>query len=340
MPTFTAIAVTLLLEKHFHHLVELKFTATMEQTLDDIAEGKAEWLPYLNGFFLGDAWPDQPGRGEDQDDRPGEARSIELPGMDAKVRIGRYRALLQQEDNGEATRVSIPQDVPPADLDADMVQTLLGRSGGPERPRHRSRLTASPCSPHWASTGRTSSSAKCPTTTQAEADVAAARGDPRPGHPRQALQLLSLPRLLGAHPETGGKVFAGLGRFGPYILHDQGKAGKDYRSLKGEDDVLTVALARALELLAQPKLGRGRRAEPKPLREVGLAPRGQGAGAAVRRAVRALCEARRRQRLAPARPDPAVHDARPGAGTACRPKGGGGGKKKKKATRRKAVAAK
>jgi DNA topoisomerase-1 len=87
-----------------------------------------------------------------------------------------------------------------------------------------------------------------------------------------ALSLLSLPRLLGEHPETGGRVYAGLGRFGPYILNDQGKAGKDYRSLKGEDDVMTVALGRALELLAQPKQGRGRRAEAKPLREVGLHP--------------------------------------------------------------------
>jgi DNA topoisomerase-1 len=87
-----------------------------------------------------------------------------------------------------------------------------------------------------------------------------------------ALGLLSLPRLLGMHPETGGKVLAGLGRFGPYIVHDQGKAGKDYRSLKGDDHVMTVTLGRALELLAQPKLGRGRRAEPKALREVGPHP--------------------------------------------------------------------
>ena len=46
---------------------------------------------------------------------------------------------------------------------------------------------------------------------------------------------------LGAHPATGRSVHAGLGRFGPYIVHDQGKDGKEYRSIKGEDDVLTIS---------------------------------------------------------------------------------------------------
>lgn len=47
-----------------------------------------------------------------------------------------------------------------------------------------------------------------------------------------ALGLLRLPRLLGEHPD-GGKIQAGLGRFGPYVVWDKGKGEKDYRSLKG-----------------------------------------------------------------------------------------------------------
>ena len=47
VPTFTAFAVTALLEEHFPHLVDEKFTARMEETLDEISEGHAEWLPYL-----------------------------------------------------------------------------------------------------------------------------------------------------------------------------------------------------------------------------------------------------------------------------------------------------
>ena len=79
-----------------------------------------------------------------------------------------------------------------------------------------------------------------------------------------ALGLLRLPRLLGEHPD-GGRVQAGLGRFGPYVVWDKGKSEKDYRSLKGEDDVLAVGLSRALELLAMPKRGRGGRTALKDL---------------------------------------------------------------------------
>ena len=58
---------------------------------------------------------------------------------------------------------------------------------------------------------------------------------------------------------------AGLGRFGAYVVHDKGKGEKDYRSLKAEDDVLSVAFERAMELLAMPKRGRGGRTALKVL---------------------------------------------------------------------------
>ncbi len=74
----------------------------------------------------------------------------------------------------------------------------------------------------------------------------------------KALQLLSLPRTLGDHPDTGKPIKAGLGRYGPYLLHD----GK-YTSLK-EDDVLTVGMNRAVTVLAEAasKGGKGTAAEP------------------------------------------------------------------------------
>ena len=67
-----------------------------------------------------------------------------------------------------------------------------------------------------------------------------------------ALGLLQLPRLLGDHPDVG-TVQAGLGRFGPYVVWNKGKGEKDYRSIKGDDDVLKIDLDRALELLAMNK---------------------------------------------------------------------------------------
>jgi DNA topoisomerase I len=79
--------------------------------------------------------------------------------------------------------------------------------------------------------------------------------------------------LLGVHPETGNNVKANLGRFGPYVVHTKGKDdGKDdYRSIKADDDVLTIELARALEMLAQQKAGRGRKAVT-PIYEIGKHP--------------------------------------------------------------------
>ena len=67
-----------------------------------------------------------------------------------------------------------------------------------------------------------------------------------------ALRLLALPREVGMHPESGKPILAGIGRYGPYVQHE-----KVYKSLETADDVLTIGLNRAVDLLAQP--GRGRR---------------------------------------------------------------------------------
>jgi DNA topoisomerase-1 len=61
----------------------------------------------------------------------------------------------------------------------------------------------------------------------------------------KALALLSLPRALGTHPDSGETISAGLGRFGPYL-----RSGDTYVSLRGDDDVLSIGLNRAIDLLA------------------------------------------------------------------------------------------
>ncbi len=66
----------------------------------------------------------------------------------------------------------------------------------------------------------------------------------------QALALLALPREVGKHPEGGELIIAGLGRYGPYLKHD----GR-FVSLKGDDDVLTIGLNRAVVVLAEQKRG-------------------------------------------------------------------------------------
>ena len=82
-----------------------------------------------------------------------------------------------------------------------------------------------------------------------------------------AVELLSLPRLLGTDPADGEVVEAGNGRYGPFV-----RKGKDYRSIDTEERLLTIPLDEALALLAQPRQYRGRGAPKPPLREFGPDP--------------------------------------------------------------------
>ncbi|MCA1811886.1 MAG: type I DNA topoisomerase, partial [Halobacteriales archaeon] len=133
VPTFTAFAVVGLLEKHFPRLVDLAFTAEMEETLDLIAAGQAEWVPFLRDFFLG---PDglQAQIKERLDSiPPGEGREVELTGLPAKVKIGRFGPYIEVERNGERLSASLPEAVTPDELDEATVERLLKQKAeGPQ----------------------------------------------------------------------------------------------------------------------------------------------------------------------------------------------------------------
>ncbi|MEL6326222.1 MAG: type I DNA topoisomerase, partial [Cyanobacteria bacterium J06626_23] len=91
VPSFTAIAVTDLLDKHFPDLVDVKFTARMEQTLDDISTGEADWLPYLKSFYCGEAGLEHQVQEREANIDPSEAKTIALENLEgATIRIGRY----------------------------------------------------------------------------------------------------------------------------------------------------------------------------------------------------------------------------------------------------------
>ncbi|MBE9181653.1 type I DNA topoisomerase [Oculatella sp. LEGE 06141] len=275
IPTFTAFAVTALLEKNFPDLVDTSFTARMEQTLDEISTGEAEWLPYLRQFYSGETGlENQVKQREDLID-PNDARAIELEGIAAKVRIGRYGAYLEAENGDGPVKATIPQDLTPSDLDPEQVEFLLRqKTEGPDKVGFHPEtgepiyMLIGPYGP-YVQLGEESEANPKPKRASLPKGV-----NIQDVTLEMAVGLLALPRLLGVHPDTGAKIQANLGRFGPYVVHDQGKDGKDYRSLKGSDDVLTVTLERALELLAEPKSGRGRRgkAAATPLRELGAHP--------------------------------------------------------------------
>ena len=136
IPTFTAFAVTRLLKKHFPELVDLQFTAGMEESLDEIAEGKREYLHFLKEFYSA------PSKGlksliESRDKKidPEEARAIQLEGFPGvSFRIGRFGPYLTKKDEGsdEEYRASIPENMAPADLDMTEVARLIQlRKDGP-----------------------------------------------------------------------------------------------------------------------------------------------------------------------------------------------------------------
>jgi DNA topoisomerase-1 len=258
IPTFTAFAVTGLLEKHFPDLVDTSFTAKMEQTLDDISTGEAQWLPYLRKFYLGEKGLETQVKDRESQINASEARTIELENLDAKVRIGKFGPYIETANGEEVLTASIPKDLTPADLNPEQVETILRqKTEGPEKlgfdPKTGEAVyilvgTYGP----YVQLGEASEENKKPKR------AALPKGVKQENVTLDmALGLLALPRNLGVHPETSGKIQASLGKFGPYVVHDQGKEGKEYRSLKATDDVLTVSLERALELLAEPKKGRG-----------------------------------------------------------------------------------
>jgi DNA topoisomerase I len=268
VPSFTAFAVTALLEKHFQDLVDPSFTARMEQTLDDISTGTTQWLPYLEKFYLGEKGLENQVKLGFTDIDATLARTIDLENLDVKVRIGKFGAFIETE-SGNA---SIPKDLTPADLAPETIEMLLKQKSSTPDTLGNHPETGEPIYPKLGPFG--------PYVQLGDKDEDSKKKPKQSSLPKGmkledvtleiAVELLKLPRSLGVHPETGGKLQTNLGRFGPYILHDRGKEGKEYRSLKATDDVLTVTLERALAILAEPKSTRGGKKEP--LRTIGNHP--------------------------------------------------------------------
>jgi DNA topoisomerase-1 len=263
-PTFTAMAVTKLLELNFPNLVDEQFTASMEQTLDDIAAGQAQSTPYLQQFYLGKEGLDEQVKSHEEKIDPRVACTVELEGLSSKVRVGKFGPYLMKEENGEAITASLPADVGPAEItDAIAEQLLEQKKAGPKA------LGMHPDAglPVYSMTGRFGPYLQL--------------GEPGPDGEKpkrvsipktiepanitfdQALALLSLPRTLGDHPESAKPVKAGIGRFGPYVFHEG-----VYKSLPKTLDVMTVDLPTAIELLKQART----RAAATPVREIGPHP--------------------------------------------------------------------
>jgi DNA topoisomerase-1 len=274
VPTFTALAVNRLLEDHFPSLVDTQFTARMEQSLDEIADGEVESLPYLKAFYLGEHGLETLVAEKTQSIDPRTIYAMALDDLEARVRIGKYGPYIEQQVNGSVLRTTVPVDVAPADLtDSNVEKLLRDKEKGPDT------LGWDPVSGRqvFALTGRFG-----PYVQLGTPEEAAENPDGKPKRAsllkgmtletitlETALALLALPRALGSDPAdpTGEPIEAGVARLGPYV-----RRGKDYRSLTASDDVLTVGLDRALELFAQPKAVLRGRTVPAALRDLGVHP--------------------------------------------------------------------
>lgn len=272
VPSFTAFAVSRLMEKHFPDLVNPGFTAGMESSLDEIANGELEWLPYLNNFFKGEEGLHHQVELKTEEIPPGEFRNLPFEELDIKVCIGKYGPYLEKTENEETITASVPRDLTPADLDINKVESIFR-----QKLKMNNELGVHPNTgePIYLLTGTYGPYVQLGETQD---------GKPKPKRtslPKGmkedevtldiALFLLSLPKTLGEHPDHEGMVQVGVGRFGPYVVYSHPENGKDYRSLKADDNLLEITLERALELLAQPKRTR-RGANAEPLKDLGKHP--------------------------------------------------------------------
>ena len=272
VPTFTAFAVTELLENHFEELVNLKFTAHMEQRLDDIATGHTDYLTYLRQFYLGEAGLEHQVKNRETAIDPRIASTVTLGNLQAEVRIGQYGPYLVREENGERQTANLPPTLAPADLTDELAAALFARKvEGPQLIGHDPErelpvlLKVGPYGP-YVQLGEDD-----PTSKSKPKRASLLKGmQPDDLTMEVALALLSLPRLLGEHPEDGKPVQAGVGRFGAFVVHNS-----LYANLRPPDSVLEIDLDRALELLAAKAAGGGRRGTTKaPLATLGEHPEG------------------------------------------------------------------
>jgi DNA topoisomerase-1 len=277
VPTFTAIAVIDLLEKHFGELVDYEFTAWMEDELDRIADGTEQSVPFLRRFYFGDSGEQLERDSDLAPDRGLHALVSEhLPEIDARsintfdlgeddegrtvaLRIGRYGPFLERGDD----RASVPDDLPPDELTIERAVELLAHGNG-ERPLGTDPKTGleiyvkqGPHGPYFQlGEGGGKEKPKRASLIAPMLFETADRDD--------ALKVLALPREVGVDPADGNPVLAQNGPYGPYV-----RKGREFRSLPNEEAIFTVTLEEALKLLAQPK---GKRREPETLRELGPDP--------------------------------------------------------------------
>ncbi|HUF31780.1 MAG TPA: type I DNA topoisomerase [Acidimicrobiales bacterium] len=267
VPFYMAFAVTTLLERHFPDLVDYAFTARMEDDLDEIAGGRAESIPWLRRFYFGEDGAS--GLKHMVDDRLGDIDAIDVStipvgvddeGTEIVARVGKYGPYLVRGEQ----KANIPEDTVPDELSVERAIELLEAPSGdrdlgtdPESGlsvqakagRYGPYVQLGEMEDGAKEKPRTASLFKTMTLERLTLE--------------DALQLLTLPRVVGVDPADGEEITAQNGRYGPYI-----KKGSDSRTIDNEELLLTITLEQALAVLAEPKRRRGQKASTA-LKELG-----------------------------------------------------------------------
>jgi DNA topoisomerase-1 len=274
VPSFTAFAVTKLLREHFGDFVETDFTAEMEDDLDEISRGEREWIAFLRQFYYGD----RKHRGLLPAVEKG-AENADYPVLDlgsdpetsepVRVRIGRFGPFVQVGEGGPGRTASLPEDVAPADFTvAAALDLVRAKAEGPRA------LGVDPATEQnvYVMNGRYGAYVQLGETPEPPPKT---KGKRQPVEKpkraslqggmtdstvtlEEALKLLSLPRVVGLHPDDNEPITTNFGRFGPYVKH-----GDEFRSLESEDDVFNISFDAALALVRAPKQSRRRQTAPK-----------------------------------------------------------------------------
>ncbi len=251
--------VTAFLQRFFTRYVDYDFTANLEEELDAIAGGHVEWKEALRQFWIDFNRVIEETKGlkiseviDHLDEElgphffPNGEEDRKCPACATgrlSLKFGKFGAFIGCTNYPEC-RFTKPLEIATPDGESDDAAALanepkiLGEEPG---------------------TGRTVSLRRGPYGPYVQIDLPPESKDKpkRQGVPKgvdiatldlpAALKLLALPREVGMHPETGKKIEAGIGRFGPYLKHDN-----KFKSIPKDDDVLTIGMNRAVELLAQP----------------------------------------------------------------------------------------
>ncbi len=274
--------VTAFLENFFEKYVEYDFTADLEEKLDQISDGKLSWKDVLRDF-----WKDF----SNAIDNTKELRVSDV--LDA-LNEALAPLVFPEREDGSNPRICPKCGTGNLSLKLGKFGAFVGCSNYPECNYTRQLGgEANGNGENGAAEDGTKVLGKDPYTAE-EVTLRSGRFGPyvqrgegkeakRSSLPKgwtpatidieKALALLSLPRDVGKHPETGKMISAGLGRYGPFVLHDG-----TYANVESIEDVFSIGLNRAVTVLAEKQAkGRGARGgTPAALKELGEHPDGGG----------------------------------------------------------------